>query len=163
MPTRSYIQKYKPEFLSYFVKGGRPVDFRGRYLKAGTPVYGADMDETTFAPEVGRIARAIGYNKGCYLGQEPIVMSRDRAGHAPRSFVRLALSGDPPAPGAKIMVGEEEAGAVTSSAKTVGGSVALGYVRGDAANVLHAGTATQVGLWGENVAVKLYDRWVLKD
>ena len=44
-----------------------------------------------------------------------------------------------------------------------GACVALGYVRGDAANVLHAGTATQVGLWGENVAVKLYDRWVLKD
>ena len=40
--------------------------------------------------------------------------------------------------------------------------VAMGYVRGDTANVPHAGTAAQVGLWGENVAVKLYDRWLAK-
>jgi NADH-quinone oxidoreductase subunit F len=37
MPTRSYIQKFKAEFVSYFVKGGRPVDRRGRYLPAAAP------------------------------------------------------------------------------------------------------------------------------
>jgi tRNA-modifying protein YgfZ len=71
----------------------------------------------------------VSYSKGCYLGQEPIVMSRDRAGHAPRAFVRLTLSGEPPAVGAEILAFEEAAGAVTSSTKTAGGSVALGYVR----------------------------------
>jgi NADH-quinone oxidoreductase subunit F len=38
MPTRSYIQKFKSEFVSYFVKGGRPVDRRGRYLRSAAPV-----------------------------------------------------------------------------------------------------------------------------
>jgi 4-methylaminobutanoate oxidase (formaldehyde-forming) len=39
--------------------------------------------------------------------------------------------------------------------------VALGYVRGDSANHAHAGTPAQIELWGERVAVKLYDRWPL--
>jgi hypothetical protein len=34
MPTRSYIKKFKDEFVSYFVKGGRPVDLRGRYVRS---------------------------------------------------------------------------------------------------------------------------------
>ena len=37
MPTRSYIKKFKPEFVSYFVKGGRPVDLRGRYIRSAVP------------------------------------------------------------------------------------------------------------------------------
>jgi folate-binding protein YgfZ len=100
-------------------------------VNAGTPLYGPDIDEGRFVMEVGDAARAVSYSKGCYLGQEPIVMSRDRAGHAPRAFVRLTLAGDPPPAGAKILAGEEEAGAVTSAARRVGveGSVALGYVR----------------------------------
>jgi glycine cleavage system aminomethyltransferase T/glycine/D-amino acid oxidase-like deaminating enzyme len=40
-----------------------------------------------------------------------------------------------------------------------GACVALGYVRGDAANLLHAGTPAQVNLWGEGLAVRLHDRW----
>jgi glycine cleavage system aminomethyltransferase T len=45
--------------------------------------------------------------------------------------VKLTLDGDPPAVGQKILAGDEEAGAVTSSARRfgAGGSVALGYVR----------------------------------
>jgi folate-binding protein YgfZ len=100
-------------------------------INAGTPLYGPDIDENRFVMEVGNVQRAVSYSKGCYLGQEPIVMSRDRAGHAPRAFVKLTLDGDPPAVGAKILAGEEEAGAVTSAARSTRGegSVALGYVR----------------------------------
>jgi folate-binding protein YgfZ len=104
---------------------GSPELFEQLRIKAGTPLYGPDIDETRFVMEVGNAARAVSYSKGCYLGQEPIVMSRDRAGHAPRSFVKLTLDGDPPAVGSKILAGDEEAGAVTSA--TFG--VALGYVR----------------------------------
>lgn len=100
-------------------------------INAGTPLYGPDIDENRFVMEVGNAQRAVSYSKGCYLGQEPIVMSRDRAGHAPRAFVKFTLDGDPPAVGAKILAGDEEAGAVTSAAYRTGGegSVALGYVR----------------------------------
>ena len=59
-------------------------------VEAGTPVWGADIDENTFAPEVGRIAQAICYTKGCYLGQEPIVMARDR-GQVNRTLLGVRL------------------------------------------------------------------------
>ncbi len=104
---------------------GSVEQFERLRIEAGTPLYGPDIDENRFVMEVGNVARAVSYSKGCYLGQEPIVMSRDRAGHAPRAFVKLTLDGDPPAVGAKILAGEEEAGAVTSATR----GVALGYVR----------------------------------
>jgi 4-methylaminobutanoate oxidase (formaldehyde-forming) len=37
--------------------------------------------------------------------------------------------------------------------------VGLGYVRGDGATVEHHGTRAQIELWGDAVAVRLYDRW----
>ncbi len=40
-----------------------------------------------------------------------------------------------------------------------GACVALGYVRQQAAQVAHAGTAAQVALWGRQIPVRLYDRW----
>lgn len=105
--------------------------FEALRVEAGTPLYGPDIDESRFVMEVGGVARAVSYSKGCFLGQEPIVMSRDRAGHAPRSFVKLKADSPQPLPvGAKLLAGEEEAGAITSAAVTPrGGSVALGYVR----------------------------------
>src|SRR5262249_39489197 len=60
--------------------GGKPAGLQAYQtlrVEAGTPVQGIDLDENTFAPEAGRTTRAISYNKGCYLGQEPIVMARD--------------------------------------------------------------------------------------
>ena len=37
--------------------------------------------------------------------------------------------------------------------------VGLGYVRGAGANAAHHGTAAHIELWGEPIAVKLYDHW----
>jgi len=37
--------------------------------------------------------------------------------------------------------------------------VALGYVRGAASAVVHHGTSAHIELWGEQVDVKLYDKW----
>ena len=62
------------------------------------PLFGPDIDENRFVMEVGHAARAVSYNKGCFLGQEPIVMTRDRAGHVNRAFSGLkVLEGGPPA------------------------------------------------------------------
>jgi len=47
-------------------------------IEAGLPEYGIDIDENRLAMEVNRTSQAISYNKGCYLGQETIVMARDR-------------------------------------------------------------------------------------
>jgi folate-binding protein YgfZ len=96
-------------------------------VEAGMPEYGVDMDENTFAPEVGRM-EAISFQKGCYLGQEPIVMARDR-GVVQRSLVGLLL-GDEPATGVLYRDGKE-VGRVTSSVLSprLGCAVGLGYVK----------------------------------
>ncbi len=40
-----------------------------------------------------------------------------------------------------------------------GRCVALGYVRGAAAAVSHAGTPVTVDLWGQAVGARAWDRW----
>jgi folate-binding protein YgfZ len=101
-------------------------------IEAGMPEYGKDIDEDRFAFDVGRTAQAISYNKGCYLGQEPIVMARDRAGHAPRTLLGLELAGNAPAPPrAKVFHAGEEVGFVTSSVNSpkMARAIALAYLR----------------------------------
>jgi folate-binding protein YgfZ len=100
-------------------------------VEAGTPLYGLDIDENRFAFDVGRTAQAISYEKGCYLGQEPIVMARDRAGHAPRTLMGLKLSGADLVPReAKVFQGSEDVGFVTSCVNSPRfGLIALAYLR----------------------------------
>jgi folate-binding protein YgfZ len=115
--------------------GARPAGldaFELLRVEAGTPIYGKDIDENRFAFDVGRTAQAISYNKGCYLGQEPIVMARDRAGHAPRTLLGLIITDDGPVPsGSKLFRGTEEVGFTCSSIDSplMGKAVALAYVR----------------------------------
>jgi folate-binding protein YgfZ len=100
-------------------------------VEAGIPVDTIDMDSERFVVEVGRIGQAISYTKGCYLGQEPIVMARDR-GHANRAFLGLKVEGDAPLTlGAKLLQNEQEVGQVTSSVASplVGSAIALVYLK----------------------------------
>lgn len=107
---------------------GDPATWDILRLEAGLPVFGLDMDETTFAPEVNRTATAISYHKGCYLGQEPIVMARDR-GVVQRFLVGLRSS-DLLARGNLLFRDGKEIGRVTSSVVSPGlGPIALGYIR----------------------------------
>ena len=82
-------------------------------IEAGTPAFGPDVDENTFAPEVGRAAQAVSYTKGCYLGQEPIVMARDR-GQVNRTLLGLKLTGGPAPHGSLVYRDGKEVGRVTS-------------------------------------------------
>jgi folate-binding protein YgfZ len=101
-------------------------------IEAGTPLFGPDIDENRFVMEVAHAARAVSYTKGCYLGQEPIVMARDRAGHVNRAFSAVkVLQGGPLPPGTKLLRDGQEVGVVTSSCHSprLGAPVALGYLR----------------------------------
>ncbi len=99
-------------------------------IEAGLPREGADFNEDTFAPEVGRIAEAISYTKGCYLGQESIVMARDR-GQVNRTLVGIQLPGGPVPSGVLLFADDKEIGRVTSSVSSprLGMGLGLGYVR----------------------------------
>lgn len=112
-------------------RGAQPADattFDEMRIEAGMPWYANDIDETTFAPETGRIAQAISYNKGCYLGQEPVVMARDR-GVVQRTLVGLEL-GDEARTGPLTKDGVE-VGKVTSAivSPRLGRAIGLGYVK----------------------------------
>ena len=114
--------------------GAKPAGSQAHELlrvEAGWPVVPIDMDENRFVVEVGRTTQAICYTKGCFLGQEPIVMARDR-GQVNRALLGL-LCGPGPAlsPGTKLLQGETEVGQTTSSvvSSRLGQAIALAYVR----------------------------------
>jgi tRNA-modifying protein YgfZ len=98
-------------------------------IEAGTPAFGSEIDENTFVPEVGRARQAICYTKGCYLGQEPIVMARDR-GQINRTLLGLKLTGEPAPHGSLVYRDDKEVGRVTSCTQSpVLGIIALAYIR----------------------------------
>lgn len=98
-------------------------------IEAGTPIYGVDIDEMRFVMEVAQAARAVSYSKGCFPGQEPIVMARDRAGRVNRSFLGLKLSGETTA-NAKLLSAGQEVGVLTSVTYSpqIESWLGLGYV-----------------------------------
>lgn len=101
-------------------------------VEAGTPVYGIDIGEDRFVMEVPRALRAVSYAKGCYLGQEPIVMSRDRAGFVNRAFLGVkVLDGGPLPAGTKLFRDAAEVGLITSSivSPRLNAPLSLGYIR----------------------------------
>ena len=100
-------------------------------IEAGTPLPGVDFDQNRFVMEIARAERAVSYAKGCFPGQEPIVMARDRAGRINRSFLGLkGLSDQVPTVGARLFVQGQEVGQITSATRSprLGAPLALGYV-----------------------------------
>ena len=134
--------------------GGRAVGwtaFETARIEAGIPRFGADMDETSIPLECGIEARAIVYNKGCYLGQE-VINRIHSVGHVNRELRHLQLAADLPAlpqRGDKLFFNGKEVGHVTSVVKSPGmGNIAIGYVRREAnqvGNELTLRTATGEG------------------
>jgi folate-binding protein YgfZ len=112
-----------------------PVGFEALELQriiAGIPLYGVDIRERDLPQETEQ-ARALNFNKGCYVGQEIVERIRSR-GAVHRKFsgfvadVTITI-----APGTKIVAGEKEVGEVTSAASLQFAdgekTVALGYLR----------------------------------
>ena len=102
-------------------------------IEAGIPRYGLDMDETNIPLECGIEARAVSYNKGCYIGQE-VINRIHSIGHVNKELRGLRLTDDLktlPVKGDKLFHDGKEVGYVTSAIKspTLNVNIALGYVR----------------------------------
>jgi folate-binding protein YgfZ len=98
-------------------------------IEAGTPRFGAELDDRVLPAEAGLEERAISFTKGCYPGQEPVARLHYR-GHPNRVLRVLRIdAADPPGPGTEILHEGKPVGRVTSAAHANGGIVALGYVR----------------------------------
>ncbi|HST12078.1 MAG TPA: glycine cleavage T C-terminal barrel domain-containing protein [Terriglobales bacterium] len=100
-------------------------------IALGVPRYGQDIRERDLPQETEQ-ARALNFNKGCYVGQEIVERIRSR-GNVHRKFTGFKIDGAAPAPGTKIQAQAKDIGEVTSSAviSTLAGdqTLALGYLR----------------------------------
>ncbi|PYX47728.1 MAG: folate-binding protein YgfZ [Acidobacteria bacterium] len=101
-------------------------------IVSGIPRYGVDIRERDLPQETEQ-ARALNFNKGCYVGQEIVERIRSR-GAVHRKFTGFLSEGAAPiATGAKIVAGDKDVGEITSSAALhIRGrdkTVALGYIR----------------------------------
>jgi folate-binding protein YgfZ len=71
------------------------VAWNMRRVEAGLPWYGVDVTEENF-PKEARLDGFVSYDKGCFLGQEPIARMHYR-GHPNWLLVGLAAGDDAPA------------------------------------------------------------------
>ena len=102
-------------------------------IEAGTPRFGADMDESNIPLECGIESRAVSYKKGCYIGQE-VINRIHSIGHVNKELRGLRLADDLkslPAKGDKLFHDGKEVGYITSAVKSpaLNANIALGYVR----------------------------------
>jgi tRNA-modifying protein YgfZ len=120
-----------------------------RRIEAGLPLWGVDVSDESFPFETP-LARVIDYNKGCFIGQEPLARVRAR-GNPSRLLRGLRVAGSAaPARGSRVHHAErDDAGQVTSAAVSpVFGPIALAYLHRQAWQP--GGT---VGVDGQNAEV----------
>ncbi len=106
-----------------------PDAYEDARIKAGVPLFGADLSPENFPGEAGVLDRAVDFGKGCYPGQETVARMRYR-GHPNKTLYRLAWTGETLAPNTPIFQGEKQVGTVTSvSPLPENGEIpALGYI-----------------------------------
>lgn len=101
-------------------------------VESGRPRFGADMSSDHMPAEAGIVDRAVDFEKGCYIGQEPVARLHYR-GKPNRTLRGLRLSaaaahGDP------LLLGEKEVGAIgTACLSPAHGQIGLAIVRREAA------------------------------
>lgn len=81
--SASEIAALYAQLLAAGAVDGPPELLEALRIEAGTPRSGIDLTEDHLAQEANRTKLAINFNKGCYLGQEPIARI-DALGHVNR-------------------------------------------------------------------------------
>lgn len=97
--------------------------FSAHRVEVGAPGWGFEVTPDRFPPEVGFVG-AVSYDKGCYLGQEPLARIHAR-GQVNRVMVRVSIEGAAEAPAGLSHVDRPEAGTLT----TVAGDQGLAVLR----------------------------------
>jgi tRNA-modifying protein YgfZ len=100
-------------------------------IEAGRPRFGAEMSGETMPAEAGIVEAAIDFQKGCYIGQEPVARLHYK-GRPNRHLRGLKLSA-PVEAGARLRLGEKDVGRVGSACVSPAhGPIALAIVRREA-------------------------------
>ena len=130
--------------------GGAAARFEELRIRERFPIINQDMSIENMAPEAERNSSAISYDKGCYLGQEPIARL-DAMGHVNRALrcVEAATSAEHLLHTSILSSEGTVVGVVTSAATAANGSIGLALIRASAnKGPLHCVVD------GANVAVK---------
>jgi folate-binding protein YgfZ len=100
-------------------------------VESGRPRLGLDMGSEHMPAEAGIVERAVNFEKGCYIGQEPVARLHYR-GKPNRTLRGLRLSA-PAAHGDPLRLGDKEVGTVgTACLSPAQGAIALAIVRREA-------------------------------
>jgi folate-binding protein YgfZ len=100
-------------------------------VEAGRPRFAFDMSAEHMPAEAGIVDRAVNFEKGCYIGQEPVARLHYR-GKPNRTLRGLRLSA-PAAHGESLVHGEKEVGTIgTACLSPAHGPIALAIVRREA-------------------------------
>jgi folate-binding protein YgfZ len=100
-------------------------------VESGRPRFGVDMGPEAMPAEAGITERAVNFEKGCYIGQEPVARLHYR-GKPNRTLRGLRLSA-PAAHGDSLLVGEREVGTIGTVCLSPSlGPIALAIVRREA-------------------------------
>ncbi len=117
-------------------------------IEAGWPRFGAEMSAETMPAEAGIVERAVSFEKGCYIGQEPVARLHYK-GRPNRRLRGLELSA-PARPGDALRLGEKEVGRIGSACVSPArGPIALAIVRREA----ESGAELSVGEHGTTAQV----------
>ena len=95
-------------------------------VAAAAPAWGHEITADTFPPEVGFVA-AISYEKGCYMGQEPLARIHAR-GQVNRVMVQIQAGSVPAGPVNLASPDRPTAGRWTTWASSPAGAVGLAVV-----------------------------------
>ncbi len=111
--------------------GGGPVEEQGWELariRRGRPRFGVDFGNWTYPQETGLKSLAVSFTKGCYIGQEAVVMLEHR-GNPPKRLCTFELGASPAdAVNAEVIKDAGKAGTITSAATDSGKTIAIGAV-----------------------------------
>jgi folate-binding protein YgfZ len=100
-------------------------------VESGRPRFGLDMVSEHMPAEAGIVERAVNFEKGCYIGQEPVARLHYR-GKPNRSLRGLRLNA-PASHGDALFLGDREVGAIgTACLSPAHGPIAVAIVRREA-------------------------------
>ena len=101
-------------------------------VESGRPRFGVDIGSEHMPAEAGIVERAVDFEKGCYIGQEPVARLHYR-GKPNRTLRGLRLSA-PGSHGDALLLGDREVGAIgTACLSPAHGPIAIAIVRREAA------------------------------
>jgi folate-binding protein YgfZ len=95
-------------------------------IASGWPAMGHEMDGDVTPAMTGLVGETVGFEKGCYPGQEFVARVHYRGTDPPKRLIRLTFDvNQVVSPGAPIIIDGDEVGQVTSAVS----GVALGYLK----------------------------------